>query len=52
LENLALAHKKLMILVDIKPEITAMKSKCVLKIKKKAGKIARYKTRLVALGYD
>jgi predicted sulfurtransferase len=41
-----------MLLVDIKPEMTVMKSKYVVKIKKKLGNFARYKARLVALGYD
>jgi hypothetical protein len=52
LENTALAHKKVMVLVNIKPGMTVMKSKYVFKIKKKFGKIFRYKARLVAMGYD
>jgi hypothetical protein len=43
LENTSLAHKKVMVLVDIKPGMTVMKSKYVFKIKKKFGKISRYK---------
>ena len=39
-------------LVDILPGMHIIKSKYVFKIKKKYGKITRYKARLVALGYD
>jgi len=52
LENKALVHKRVMVLVDIKPGMKIIKSKYVFKIKKKFGKISRYKARLVALGYD
>jgi hypothetical protein len=52
LENTALAHKKMMVLVDIKPRMTVMKSKYVFKIKEKFGKISRNKARLVAMKYD
>jgi hypothetical protein len=41
-----------MVLVDIKPKMTVMKSKYVFKIKKKFGKNSRYKARLVAMRYD
>jgi hypothetical protein len=41
-----------MVLVDIKPGMTLIKSKYVFKIKRKFGKIERYKARLVAMGYD
>jgi hypothetical protein len=51
-ENEALAHKKTMTLVKIRPGMKVIKSKYVYKIKKKFGKIVRYKARLVALGYD
>jgi hypothetical protein len=52
LENTALAHKKVMVLVDIKPRMTAMKSKYVFKINKKFEIFSRYKARLVTMGYD
>ena len=52
LENSALAQKEVMVLVDIKPGMTLIKSKYVFKIKRKFGKIERYKARLVAMGYD
>jgi predicted sulfurtransferase len=41
-----------MVLVDIKPGMTGMKSKYVFKIKKKFGKFFRYKAKLVAMGFD
>ena len=49
LENSALAYKEVMVLIDIKPGITLIKSKYVFKIKRKFGKIERYKARLVAM---
>jgi hypothetical protein len=39
-----------MVLVNVKPGMTVMKSKYVFKIKKKFEKISRYKAKLVALG--
>jgi hypothetical protein len=51
-ENEALRRKAVMRLVDILPGMHIIKSKYVFKIKKKYGKITRYKARLVALGYD
>jgi hypothetical protein len=41
-----------MMLVDIKPGMTVIKSKYVFKIKKKFGKFSRHKARLVAHGHD
>ena len=51
-ENEALATKDVMRLVDIKPGIQLIKSKYVFKLKRKFGKIDRYKARLVAMGYN
>jgi predicted sulfurtransferase len=44
--------KKVMVLVDITPGMTVMKSTYVFKIKKSFEKCSRYKARLVALGFD
>jgi hypothetical protein len=44
--------KRAMRLVPIRPGMKIIKSKYVFKIKKKYGKIERFKARLVALGYD
>jgi hypothetical protein len=51
-ENEALRVKRAMRLVPIRPGMKIIKSKYVFKIKKKYGKIERFKARLVALGYD
>jgi hypothetical protein len=52
IEKTALSYKKVMVLVDIKPGMTVMKSKYVFKIKKKFGEIFKYKAILVAMEYD
>jgi hypothetical protein len=51
-ENEALREKQAMRVVKIEPWMKIIKSKYVFKIKKKYGKISRFKARLVALGYD
>jgi hypothetical protein len=51
-ENRALKEKQTMIVVKKEPWMKIIKSKYVFKIKKKYGKITRFKARLVALGYD
>ena len=51
-ENEALRSKNAMRLVKIEPGMHIIKSKYVFKLKKKYGKIVRFKARLVALGYD
>ena len=51
-ENESLRMKQAMSVVDIRPGMKIIKSKYVFKLKRKFGKIVRYKARLVALGYD
>ena len=51
-ENRVLQEKDTMILVKKTKGMKTVKSKYVFKIKRKYGKITRYKARLVALGYD
>jgi hypothetical protein len=50
-ENRALSEKKVMNVVDIEPGMKILKSRYVYKIKRKFGKITRFKARLVAMGY-
>jgi hypothetical protein len=51
-ENAALMQKNALKVVKIEHWMKIIKSRYVFKIKKKYGKITRFKARLVALGYD
>jgi hypothetical protein len=51
-ENQALSEKNTMIVVKKEKWMTVLRSKYVFKVKKKYGKITRFKARLVALGFD
>ena len=50
-ENKALSEKGVLDIVDIERGMTILKSRYVYKVKRKYGKIERYKARLVAMGY-
>ena len=50
-ENVALGNKQVLGIVDIEPGMQILKSRYVYKIKRRFGRIERYKARLVAMGY-